>query len=607
MPSKVKPGATGFAAKNTASLGHASVARLNTAGRSTWFDPSQINEAGGSGQDSAFVRLWQGFKTARVVIAVVLVLLQIMQYRLAAASHGSPLVLCCAYLAAALAVRLTTLPVPEGPVFDRQWALTIGVDVLIFALLQWMQPQSINYAPLLALPVLLASVMGSLTFALGTASVVTLYLLGLAWRVTNEVTLDSAPGFFQAGLTGIGYFVVAVLANQLANRLLREEQLSRRNQRTIQLQNQVNELVIETLSDGVMVIDARGVVRAANPAARRLTAPAQRVLITPYALTDEPGWQPLLAVAVASFARRTAQAADVSLQHRGEAARRIHVRTRLTASDDKLYDSLCVVFLEDLPELEARLRQEKMVAMGRMSAAVAHEIRNPLAAITQANALLAEDLTDTTQQRLTTMIGQNAQRLARIVDDVLNIARVPSHSTAQAPSLLLDETVQRFTLDWCQQNNSTHKIRVDLAASGFAVAFDAEHLRQVLVNLLDNAARYAGDLANSIVVSTEAIVTSTQPGPAQAHTSTVEVKGTLRVWSDGQALAPTVQQHLFEPFFSSESRSSGLGLYISRELCERHGAVLSYVREPSRNEHHLREGNTFFIAFTLHPIQLLTA
>ena len=80
--------------------------------------------------------------------------------------------------------------------------------------------------------------------------------------------------------------------------------------------------------------------------------------------------------------------------------RRVHVRTRLTASHDSQSDSLCVMFLEDLREMEARLRTEKLAAMGRMSAAVAHEIRNPLAAITQANALLEEDLSDPAQKQL---------------------------------------------------------------------------------------------------------------------------------------------------------------------------------------------------------------
>ena len=596
----------GIAATNTDSAAKVNVGRLSTTGEITWFDPSEISSPvepnSDVAPDSAFVRLWRSFTTARVTVAVVLLLLQIFQYAMVPAGHGGSLLLCCAYLTALIVVQFWVLPVPHGSVFDRQWMLTIGMDGVVFAVLQWLQPQSINYTPLLALPVLLASVMGSLTLALGTTSAVTLYLLGLGWRASSGVSMDSATAFFQAGLTGMGYFAVAILANQLATRLLREEQLTRRSQHAIRVQTQVNELVIEALTDGVMVVDARGVVRAANPAAQRLMAPAQRVLTPPFALTEEPGWLALRTMATGTFFRRAPQASDLSLQHLGEAARRLHVRTRLTANDDDIGESLCVVFMEDLPELEARMRQEKMVAMGRMSAAVAHEIRNPLAAITQANALLAEDLADPIQQRLTTMIGQNAQRLARIVDDVLNIAHVPRHSAELAPSLSLDEVVSRVTQDWCQQNHCGHKTQLRLEALDVVVAFDTEHLRRVLINLLDNARRYASDRPHAIVVATQLRTVETPSGAG--------LTGRLRVWSDGEALDPTVQHHLFEPFFSSESRSSGLGLYICRELCERHGAVLGYVREPSRASGVPLQaeqdagkgntlGNTFFVEFKL--------
>jgi len=111
------------------------------------------------------------------------------------------------------------------------------------------------------------------------------------------------------------------------------------------------------------------------------------------------------------------------------------------------------------------------------------------------------------------------------------------------------------------------------------VAFDADHLRRVLVNLLDNALRYAGDGAGSIQVATLG-------GPACS----------LVVWSDGPALESAVERHLFEPFFSSQSRSSGLGLYICRELCERHGARIAYARQGAPTDDK-RQGNAFTVAF----------
>ena len=237
------------------------------------------------------------------------------------------------------------------------------------------------------------------------------------------------------------------------------------------------------------------------------------------------------------------------------------------------------MFLEDLREMEARVRTEKVAAMGRMSAALAHEIRNPLAAITQANALLDEDLHNPAHKQLTAMVGQNARRLAKIVDDVLNISRAKVLSPEQhGIALALDDAVAHIASDWRQQAAAGRQTRIAVDTGNTTVAFDPEHLRRIMVNLLDNALRYASTTANAIEVATQL----SAPGHAR-----------LLVWSNGVPLEKAVQAHLFEPFFSSESRSTGLGLYICRELCERYGAMIGYQRA-------LRgavEGNEFYVSF----------
>ncbi|WBY03740.1 PAS domain-containing sensor histidine kinase [Ramlibacter tataouinensis] len=530
--------------------------------------------------ESAFVRLWLGFATARVGVAVALLILL-----LGAGLAGTPPVsgwlvgLCGTYLAATLAVRLLARPGRPGAAFDPQWVSSIGVDLLVFACLQFVQAGGIYYAPLFAVPVLMASVLGSTSLALGTAAAVALLLLAEAWVLALQSPGDMAQRFVQGGLTGIGFFALAFLAHQLALRLEREEAAARRSRKLALMQVQVNQLVIDALAEGVLVVDPAGEVQAANPAARDLLgAPAGE---QPLHLSDDPAWAPLAGMAGRTFDSRQPQLADLALEQAGAPARHMYARTRLAAAGEWPSDSLCVIFLQDLREMEARLRTEKLAAMGRMSTAVAHEIRNPLAAISQANELLEEELHDPAQRQLSALVRQNAQRLSQIVEEILDVARVQHQPIDPAQARLnLDPAVAAHCRDWATQNRAGQRLALVLAASPQQpVDFAPHHLRRILVNLLDNALRHASAAPDAIQVATT--------GAAQP---------TLTVWSDGPALEPAVERHLFEPFFSSDSRSSGLGLYICRELCGRHGARIGYRRGPAPGGDR-RAGNAFFVAF----------
>ncbi len=560
--------------------------RSSTDAPSSWFGrtDSQLSSWGIKPRQSSFVRLWRTFMTARVTIASVLLILQASIYALGNVGNGWPISVSVAYLCATVLVWLMASPKPPTGTFDAQWLITVGVDVVVFSWLNFLPSSGINYTPLFALPVLLASVLGPVLLALGTAASVTLFLLADAWWASLYLTGESASRFLQAGLSGSGFFAVALLANQLAVRLAREEQLAKSSQLMARIQTQVNELVIETLTDGVLVVDSIGYVRSANPAALSLLAIRPTTPLAPFLLAIEPAWQPLVDLTRQTFARQLPQQADVSLSQEGPQARRVRVRTRLATAQGNSDESLCVVFLEDLHEMEARIRVEKMAAMGRMSAAVAHEIRNPLAAISQANALLEEDLQNPAHRQLTAMVSQNAQRLAKIVDDVLNVSRVQVLSPEQhGLTLMLDDAVARASTDWIRQNNAGSRTLLRLDAAEVCVVFDPEHLRRLMINLLDNALRYAGPSSSAIQINTEL---------------SADGQVRLSVWSDGLPLEKTVQSHLFEPFFTSESRSSGLGLYICRELCERYGALISYQRT-SPNALRDAEGNDFFVVFKM--------
>lgn len=551
----------------------------------SWFGPPVLDLAVEAPDESQeFARLWQAFMTARLTLGLVLVLLQVALFA-TGTSHSTPMMaISMAYFVGTLLTRLRIKPRRLGQSFNRAWGVVVGLDVLAFTVMQWLQDNSINYTPLFALPILLASVLGSLRLALGTAAGVTVLLLGSTLSIYLRSPADAASYFVQSALSGVGYFAIAFLSNQLSTRLANEGQRARHNQRAARIQRVVNELVIESLPDGVLIVDDQGRVRAANPAARQLLGMQRALHSSTFDLRDEVSWQPLLKLMRLSVGTGRSQEEDVTLHHAGHGPRRMRVRTRLAAPLDREGDSLCVLFLQDQREIEARMRTEKLASMGRLSTAVAHEIRNPLAAIAQANALLDEDISDPKLKRLTLMVGQNTKRLEKIVEDILHVAHVqPPERTLTAPRLALNESVYQVCQDWAEQSASTLRLLTDLPDAGVWVRFDAEQLRRVLVNLLDNARRYASDRAGAIQVSSRC--------DAQ--------QAVVAVWSDGAPMDQSVERHLFEPFFSSESRSSGLGLFICRELCESHGASIVYQRNSRPVGGKTTDGNEFAVTLSL--------
>lgn len=538
------------------------------------------------GQDPAFLRLWQGFLNGRVVVGLALLLLQFTGQMLNQAANLWIIGACVLYLASTLALRMLAGNSTPAPHAGMHWLPSIGVDLAIVSALQLLHTGSMSFTPLFGLPILMASVLGTLTLTLGTTAAVTILLLAWAWWGGDAGGTETAQRSLQAALTGTGYFIVAFLVQQLAGRLVREQQIAETSQATALVQRQVSALVIQNLSEGVLVLDEQFVVRNANPAGVRLLG-AESALTPPFSLLARPAWQALAALARRSFRQSAPQIAEVNLISGDQSPIGLHVRTWLTAPGSAAPESsqlrLCVVFLHDLRELEARLRTEKLAAMGRMSAAVAHEIRNPLAAIVQANALLDEDLQDPTQKRLAQMIAQNADRLAHIAEEILDIARVQHQIDHAAPATVpLDDTVAQTWRDWQAQAPHKRCGTLQLGAPGMQVEFDAEHLRRVLVNLLDNALRYRSGDEESLQLQTRL------ESPGQAS---------VQVWSDGPPMDQSVERHLFEPFFSSESRSSGLGLYICRGLCERHGASIGYQRAHRETQTGDRGGNAFTVRF----------
>lgn len=544
----------------------------------------RLTDAGGS----AFVRLYRAFLAARAALGLALLATQLLAGILGVSTPHWTITLSLIYTAQALAIWLlprlqrgataTSLARLSSP----QWWASIGLDLMAFGLLHALDRSAgVNYGALFVLPVLMAGVLTPRLLALATAAMAALLILGVAgWAVLEE---GAEPGLrmTQAGLVGSGLFVVSLLASEMASRLAREERSARGSMEFARQQAQLNRLVIDEMQEGVLVVDRRGRVRAANPAARGLLAagPEQTPVRTaPFQLRGVADWQPLVRAVEQAFAAGhwPADGQDVLLSglQRSLRLRMRFTRRREPASDEPTTsEDLCVLFIEDTRHLLARVRQEKLAAMGRMSAGIAHEIRNPLSAIAQANALLAEDSSaDPQAQRLTAMVASNVARLKRLVDDVMEVA---PGGVPEVVALDASAAVHEICLDWARTNAlpaAADPLTCSVPVEPLVIDFEPEHLRRVLVNLLDNALRHATPGRASVALLLE-------PHNGQW--------ARLTVFSAGAPIAPEVERHLFEPFFSTRSRGSGLGLYICRELCERYGARIDYRRRdalPGGNE-----------------------
>jgi two-component system sensor histidine kinase PilS (NtrC family) len=211
--------------------------------------------------------------------------------------------------------------------------------------------------------------------------------------------------------------------------------------------------------------------------------------------------------------------------------------------------------------VQAQARQMKLASLGRLTANIAHEIRNPLSAISHATELLQEEggLTDTAT-RLLRIIHDNTQRLDRMVQDVLRLNR---RDNAHKEQFRLAEFLRTFVEQFCGiERIRPQVIRLELAAE-VTVRFDRSHLNQVMWNLCRNALRYCRSQPGSIRIRVD-------------HSAWAD-RVRLNVIDDGPGVPPEYRAHLFEPFFTTATSGTGLGLYIAREVCEANEAALDYI------------------------------
>jgi two-component system, NtrC family, sensor histidine kinase PilS len=361
--------------------------------------------------------------------------------------------------------------------------------------------------------------------------------------------------FVQAGLTAAAFFATAGLASALARYARTSQQIA--EERKIDLANlsQINELVIRDMQDGILVVDGHGRIRQTNPRVSQLLGPLPQGGRWP-SLAD---YSPEISALLEGW-RKGSDTTFMQLRT-PRAAGELQVHFVPIGTGDP---APTVVFVEDVGRMRQQAQQMKLVALGRLTASIAHEIRNPLSSIGHAAELMDEDKAlGESEKRLLAIIRSNVFRLDRIVQEVLYLNR---RDRAQAESIDPGPYLANFAKEFCA-SEKIPETSIDIQVRTHQrLSFDRQHLDQVLWNIVRNAWRHGRRLPGST-----RILISPAPAPG---------KLLLDVHDDGPGVPRETQAHLFEPFFTTDTQGTGLGLYIARELCEGNGARIEYVENP---------------------------
>jgi two-component system sensor histidine kinase PilS (NtrC family) len=434
--------------------------------------------------------------------------------------------------------------------FNLQLAVQVGGDIFFIVLLMYASGGLSSGLGLLLLTSLAAA--GLVTRGQLTLFFAAIATIAILLEHTYEVLrfFESGAQYAQAGLLSIGYFAIAWLAHTLAKRSLVSEQLAA--QREIDLANmaQVNQLVIQDMEHGVIVVDGGGIVRQSNSAAERMIEGLRGEGVI--ALKDH------LPALHRRFEKWLGDSQGVDTPDVFEIGANLRARLVPVAARR---GAGAVIFLEDLARIQAEARQMKLAALGRLTANIAHEIRNPLGAISHAAELLQEEPdVSAGSRRLTTIIRDNTRRLDRMINDVQTLNR---GERAERERFKLSPYLQAFVAQFvATERLEGNEIELELMIDPY-VMFDRDHLNQVLWNLCRNALRHS----------------TRSPGCMRLQVARAARSNAVRldVVDDGTGVPPESRSKLFEPFFTTDPGGTGLGLHLAREICEANGAMLEYI------------------------------
>ena len=399
---------------------------------------------------------------------------------------------------------------------------------------------------------------GQLSFAL--AAFTTLSILGETLYANSESGAPDARNLFTAGMLGAMVFACALAFNYLSTKL-RLSAIEAANQAAHAAHlERLAQLIIERMQTGIVVTNPNGRVELINHSAENLLnwpQNEQEMRLQDIAELEEHVqlWQK-------HPHSRAPSIKTANSQHE------VRLRFARLSGEDSAEtvpenNSDTLIFVEDARSLNREAQHLKLASLGRLTASIAHEVRNPLGAISHASQLLGESPElNHADQRLIEIIDTNAARVNQIIENVLQLSRRRATRPEQIDLL---SWLRQFIQEYRENNSGELVLNID-QEDPIHTRIDTSHLTQVITNLTDNGLRHSQQAIGEAVITFELGRDSQTQLPY------------LAVIDEGEGIAEDSLPHVFEPFFTTEATGSGLGLYLSKELCEANHASLNFQR-----------------------------